>query len=150
MDTSTTPLQILLADDDVDDCLFFEQALAELAIPTHLVVVHDGEQLMQLLLKKSTQLPDILFLDLNMPCKNGFECLSAIKQDVTLKTLPVVILSTYFEQAAVDRLYAGRAHWCIQKPTEFARLKQVIERILMMLAENNLPESAKENFVLVA
>ena len=62
-------LNILLADDDTDDCIFFKEALDELLLPTHLITVHDGEQLMQLLTNETTELPDVLFLDLNMPRK---------------------------------------------------------------------------------
>ena len=61
------PLNIVLADDDTDDCLFFKEALGELIISTNLITVHDGEELMQLLTNETTKLPQILFLDLNMP-----------------------------------------------------------------------------------
>ena len=91
------PLQLLLADDDEDDCFFFEGALAELETITELTTVHDGEQLMRRLTGlASTDLPYALFLDLNMPRKNGFECLLEIKEDPALNRLPVIILSTCF------------------------------------------------------
>ena len=70
---------ILLADDDQDDCLLFKEALDELAITVQLTAVQNGEELMQLL-NKAEILPDLMFLDLNMPRKNGMECLFAIKQ----------------------------------------------------------------------
>ena len=69
-------LNLLLADDDIDDCSFFKEVLENLPISTHLTTVHDGEQLIQLLAKETIELPHVLFLDLNMPRKNGFECLS--------------------------------------------------------------------------
>jgi len=72
-------LNILLADDDIDDCIFFKEALEEFTIPSNLTTVNDGEQLMQILTDETNQLPNILFLDINMPRKNGFECLSEIK-----------------------------------------------------------------------
>jgi CheY-like chemotaxis protein len=81
------PLNILLADDDIDDCIFFKEAVEELLIPTVFTIVHEGEQLMQLLTKEATDLPDVLFLDLNMPRKNGFECLSEIKDNKKLNQL---------------------------------------------------------------
>ena len=68
--------QILLADDDKNDQLLFKEALEELPVTTHLASVENGEQLMQLLNDGKELLPDILFLDLNMPRKNGFTCLS--------------------------------------------------------------------------
>ena len=74
-----TVINILLADDDVDDCLFFEKVLKEISIKTNLSIVNDGEQVVAYLLKNMAKLPDVIFLDLNMPRKNGFECLSIIK-----------------------------------------------------------------------
>ena len=62
-------LNLLLADDDTDDCIFFKAALEKLSLSTHLTTVHDGEQLMRLLLKETYELPHVLFLDLNMPRK---------------------------------------------------------------------------------
>lgn len=85
---------MLLADDDEDDCLFFKDAIEELPVNASLQTVNDGEQLMRMLNTKSMSLPDILFLDLNMPRKTGYECLSEIKLSEKLKTLPVVIYST--------------------------------------------------------
>ena len=64
------------------------------SFPLNLTIVHDGEQLMNYLSMNSNNLPDILFLDLSMPRKNGLECLSEIKQDKKLKDLSLVMLST--------------------------------------------------------
>ena len=64
---------ILLAEDDRDDCLFFKEALEELPVSATLTTVNDGVELMQLLSFPSGELPDILFLDLSMPRKTGFE-----------------------------------------------------------------------------
>src|SRR5580698_1127062 len=97
-------LNIMLADDDPDDRYFFEEALRDFPLPTQLTVVHDGEQLIQLLTNEVNELPHILFLDLNMPRKNGFECLSEIKTSEKLKQLPVIVFSTSFEQEVVNML----------------------------------------------
>ena len=66
-------LNVLLADDDADDCQFFKDAVTAFISPTNFRAVHDGEQLMRVLRNETTKLPDIIFLDLNMPRKNGFE-----------------------------------------------------------------------------
>lgn len=90
----TSATHILLADDDTDDCLFFKDALEELALSVTLTTVRDGVELMRHL---STQvLPDVIFLDLNMPRKNGYECLTEIKLNAKLATIPVVVYSTFF------------------------------------------------------
>ena len=149
--TSLSPLysqHILLADDDKDDCLLFKDALEELPLSVHLTTVHDGEQLMQLLSKKNEQLPDILFLDLNMPRKNGFQCLSEIKQNEKLKQLSIIIFSTSFEQDVVDLLYKQGAQHYIRKPNEFSKLKEVIHQTLTLIAQENSSQPTRENFVL--
>src|ERR1035437_760874 len=87
------PLSVLLTDDDADDCSFFDKALKEIPIVTHLTTVNDGEQLMKYLSENSEHLPDVLFLDINMPRKNGFECLHDIKENEKLKDLFVVMFT---------------------------------------------------------
>jgi CheY-like chemotaxis protein len=141
-------LHILLADDDTDDCIFFKQALVELIIPTFLTAVHDGEQLMQLLIYETKELPDILFLDLNMPRKNGFECLSEIKRSNKLKQLPVIVFSTSFEQEVVNMLYQNGAQYFIRKPSEFSQFKKIIQQSLTLIAQGDITQPTKENFVL--
>lgn len=146
------PIRLLLADDDKDDCLFFQDALKELPLSTQLLTVHDGEQLIQLLEAETEQLPHVLFLDLNMPRKNGLECLSEIKLNNKLKRLFVIIFSTSLEQGTVNLLYKNGAQLYIRKPAEFARLKKVIHQALTVFAESlstgNIEQLAKENFVL--
>src|SRR6476659_2508685 len=93
---------LLLADDDIDDCTFFEDALKELPISATLSTVNDGAQLMNFLSMESDNPPDVLFLDLNMPRKSGFECLSEIKSIDKLKDLPVIIFSTSLNMEVVD------------------------------------------------
>ena len=141
-------LDILLADDDIDDCAFFEEALAELPISTKLTAVHDGEKLMQLLNEETRTLPHILFLDLNMPRKNGFECLAEIKGNKKLKQLPVIILSTSYEQEVVNLLFQNGAQYFIRKPSAFARFKKIILHALTLLTEQDVTQPAKEHFVL--
>ncbi|MCX6351069.1 MAG: response regulator [Bacteroidetes bacterium] len=85
----TKPLNILLADDDIDDCRFFKQALEALPNTSTFAEVHDGDELLNYLQKNEEQLPDVLFLDINMPRKNGFECLVEIKKNEKTKVLPV-------------------------------------------------------------
>src|SRR4051812_38109776 len=108
---------LLLADDDEDDCAFFKEALDELSLPVSLVVVNDGVQLMDYLAANSSNnLPDMLFLDLNMPRKNGHECLKEIKEIEKLHTLPVIIFSTSLDIEIVDLMYKKGATYYIRKP----------------------------------
>lgn len=141
-------LTILLADDDKDDCLFFEDAINELVQSANFTAVHDGEQLMQLLTNETNKLPDVLFLDLNMPRKNGFECLEEIKHNKKLKALPVVVFSTSFEQEVVNRLYDNGAQYFIRKPSEFSSYKKIILHTLALIMQKDISQMAKEDFVL--
>jgi CheY-like chemotaxis protein len=141
-------LNILLADDDADDCLFFEEAISELVPPTTFTAVHDGEQLMKLLSNKINKLPNVIFLDLNMPRKNGFECLTEIKKNKALKDLPVVIFSTSFEQEVVNQLYQNGAHFFIRKPSEFSLFKKIILYAITLMKENNNSQPSSEDFIL--
>jgi len=128
-------LSILLADDDTDDCLFFKDAVKELSQTTQLTAVHDGEQLMNYLFENSENLPNVLFLDLNMPRKNGLECLSEIKRNKKLNNLPVVIFSTSYSQDTISILFKIGAHVYIHKPNDFDKLKQVIQHGITMAGE---------------
>lgn len=139
---------ILLADDDKEDCLFFQEALEELSISTKVTTVHDGEQLMFMLTEVSFELPHVLFLDLNMPRKNGFTCLVEIKNDVRLKSLPVIIFSTPCEQDVADQLFDCGAYLYICKPTDFSKLKNVISQALSRIIKSDTTERVKDNFML--
>ncbi len=140
-------LDIVLADDDIDDCIFFKQALDELQIPTHLTTMSDGEKLMEYLMDKTTLIPDMLFLDLNMPRKNGFECLAEIKINQKLNQLPVVVFSTFFEQETVNRLYENGAQYFIRKPSGFSQYKNTIQQLVTFISQGNTPEPTMETFV---
>lgn len=139
---------ILLADDDKDDCLLFKEALSELPLNTNLTILHDGDQLMQYLLANVSTLPHVLFLDLNMPRKNGFQCLSEIKQHPDLKDLMVIIFSTSFEQYIAGDLHKGGAQHYIRKPDDFGLLKKVIYEALVLVAQDNNTQPLIEYFVL--
>ena len=144
------PLNILLADDDIDDCIFFKGVLEKIPLSTCLTAVHNGEELMQMLTKETYELPHVLFLDLNMPRKNGFECLSEIKLNEKLKLLPVVMFSTSHEQEVVSRLYLNGAQYFIRKPPVISQFEKIIEQTLTLIGQNNLFQPAREDFVLVA
>lgn len=95
------PFRILLVDDDIDDCFFFKNTLSDLSISNHFTTV-DGVGLIKHLSKNSRNLPDILFLDLNMPSKNGFECLAELKLRKKLQHIPVIIYSTSFHDTVAE------------------------------------------------
>ncbi|MEO5891151.1 MAG: response regulator [Ferruginibacter sp.] len=139
---------LVLADDDVDDRIFFKEALEELPVDSILVTVNDGVELMHLLNSEPGNLPDVLFLDLNMPRKTGFECLAEIKTDKKLNHLPIIIFSTSFDHSVVNSLYEKGAHFYVRKPAEFSKLKEVIHTALSLTSGSATSRPAKENFIL--
>lgn len=141
-------LRILLADDDKDDCYFFREALAELPFTTDLTTFYDGEQMMQLLYAGAETLPDVLFLDLNMPRKSGFECLEEIKNNERFKHLPVIIFSTTHDEEMADKLFKNGARYYICKPTDFNQLVNVIHIALRLIIQDSDSLPDKEVFLI--
>jgi len=146
-------LDLLLAEDDTDDCVLFESALESSSFDTTLKFVYDGEQLMKLLLLDSYVLPDVLFLDLNMPRKNGLECLSEIRHYERIRALPVVIFSTSYDESIVNLIYKNGAIYYFSKPPEFSQLRKLIQKALTLIAQNTsiaVTQPIRGNFVLTA
>ncbi len=141
------PVHILLADDDQDDRYFFDRAVKSLSIQTHLTMVEDGAKLMTYLYENSSRLPDVLFLDYNMPRKNGFECLSEIKSSPALKSIPVIMYSTYVHEDVADTLYTSGAHYYIRK-AGLDELTKLIQLVLMLITENTLVRPPRKKFIL--
>lgn len=141
-------INILLADDDQTDCLLFKEALEELPVSAILTIVHNGEQVTKLLTKQGNKLPDVLFLDINMPRKNGFATLGEIKRNKKLEKLPVIIFSTSSEMEAVKRVYSDAAHYYICKPANFSQLKKVIYEALTLISQKDKSIPLKENFMI--
>lgn len=140
-------LNLLLADDDNGYCFFFNKVLEELPVKIQLATVEDGEELMQYLSKNRKHLPDLLFLDLNMPRKNGSECLEEIKRNKKLKNLPVIIYSSSLNEDVADLLYQKGAHYYIRK-TDCIELKKTIHEALRLRLETKFKRPEREGFVL--
>jgi CheY-like chemotaxis protein len=144
----TENINILLADDDNTDCLLFKDALEELPVTATLTIVHNGEELIEEITKEGSSFPDVLFLDLNMPRKNGFVSLGEIKRNTELQDLPVVIFSTASDEATVKNVFRDAAHYYICKPPDFLQLKKVIYEALMLITQKNNLLPLKENFMI--
>ncbi|GAA0879662.1 response regulator [Algoriphagus jejuensis] len=139
---------IFLADDDADDRLFFEDALKELAIPTELTLSRNGLELMSNLETLTHHPPPhVIFLDLNMPLKDGLQCLQEIRNTPKLKDIPVVIFSTTANVDTVNKTYEQGANYYICKPPSFALLVKAIERVLS-LEMWQAPKTPKEKYLL--
>lgn len=141
VDHTPVPLKILLADDDMDDRIFFDKALQEIPLMTTLHTVNNGEELMKYLAENEDRLPDVLFLDLSMPRKTGFECLAEIKENEKFKALTVIMFTTSFTRGAEleDNLKSTLSRMgameYIRKPGDFAEYRSVIREVLIRVEE---------------
>jgi CheY-like chemotaxis protein len=145
----TNALHILLADDDEDDRSFFRKAIEEVRVKTVLDTVNDGQQLMDYLLKKGASLPDVIFLDLNMPRKGGIECLEEIRSIKQLKDISIVIYSTSGADEDIETTFLKGANVYIKKPNDFQKLKEAIAEVLSINWQYHTSRLNKENFLLV-
>ena len=121
---------IFLADDDEDDRALFELAISQISVPTQLHMFKNGVALITALRAPKINLPDILFLDLNMPNKGGLECLNEIKEDPGLKEITVVIYSTSSSEKDIEATFLAGANIYINKPADFYILKSILKKVL--------------------
>ena len=139
---------ITLADDDVDDRLFFEDAFDELKINTSVSTCNDGVELMEYLTNPETILPNILFLDLNMPRKNGFECLLEIRADKKFDDIAIAIYSTSSSEDDIENTFVHGANIYIKKPSDFNTLKKVLSEVVTLNWQYHTSGLNKDNFLL--
>ncbi|HXL58349.1 MAG TPA: response regulator [Chitinophagaceae bacterium] len=148
MITNNNTVHILLADDDIDDRFNFQYALSEIQVPVNLSSVEDGKKLMYHLAKMDKQLPDIIFLDINMPYKNGKECLKEIRNNNKFKHIPVVMFTTSAHKKDIDETYLKGANLYVTKPVFIADLVKILKRIFSFNWKENIPKPSKEKYVL--
>ena len=133
--TSAIPVTILICDDDEDDRLLTSQALAQAHLSNDIRYVEDGEQLMDYLHRRGAYSgqngkaprPGLILLDLNMPKKNGRECLREIKADDNLRDIPIVVLTTSRQEEDIATSYQLGANSFIAKPVTFSGLVESLK-----------------------
>jgi CheY-like chemotaxis protein len=123
-------LNIALADDDEDDRILFKEAIEEITIKAKLSTFKDGQELMAYLNLPKAILPDIIFLDLNMPLKNGIQCLKEIRMNPSLSDITIVIYSTSSSEMDIENTFVHGANIYLNKPCNFHKLRESIEKIL--------------------
>jgi len=133
MVNSVTPAEILLIEDSPSDVIMTREALASAKVLNNLHVVEDGVEAIQYLRRKNEHAtaprPHLVLLDLNLPRKNGLEVLAEIKADPSLKSIPVVVLTTSKAEEDVLRSYGLHANCYVAKPVDFINFAAVIRSI---------------------
>lgn len=139
---------VILADDDEDDRSTFIEAFEELKIQTKVDVYKDGVALMEALKASNSSLPNILFLDLNMPKKSGLECLNEIKSDERFKDIAIAIYSTSASEEDIENTFVSGANVYIKKPNDFNKLKKILSDVVTMNWQYHTDGLDKDNFLL--
>ena len=126
-------IDVLLVEDDPGDVLMTREAFAENKVANRLTVVSDGVSAMSFLRKEGeytdVPTPDLVLLDLNLPRMDGREVLSAMKSDESLRSIPVVVLTTSEAEEDVLRSYSLHANAYVTKPVDFERFIDVVRQI---------------------
>ena len=141
-------LHIMLADDDEDDRLFFRDAIEEVKVKTKTTIVNDGVQLMEYLMQPDVILPNLIFLDLNMPRKGGMECLKEIRGNQALKDITIAIYSTSASEKDIEETFVKGANVYIKKPNDFGELKRVLSEVISINWQYHTSGLNRENFFL--
>jgi CheY-like chemotaxis protein len=132
---------ILLAEDNLEQCFFFRKALKEIAPEIQLNEVHDGDTLMELL---EFYIPDLLFLDLAMPCKNGVQCIQEIRENRAYDQLPIVVFTISSQEHTIQTAYGLGANLYFIKPGNYDLLISSLQEIIAM--DWSDPKSISQNY----
>lgn len=139
---------ILLADDDFEDREFFTEALKEVSPEAVIQTSNNGVELMDLLQNAPQSSPGIIFLDLNMPLKDGYECLDEIKSHNKLKDNVVVIFTTSGIKNDIDMTYEKGANLFVTKPNDYRGLVNTIRKVFSLDWLNGNTQPSRDNFTL--
>lgn len=140
-------INIVLADDDEDDRALFELAVNELKVPHQFHMCKNGQELIDYFRQPETRLPDILFLDLNMPNLSGVETLKEIRKDPGLRGITVAIYSTSSSERDIEATFLEGANIYINKPADFETLKKIIKKVVTIDWQYHTSILNRDNFL---
>jgi CheY-like chemotaxis protein len=139
---------ILIADDDLDDTESLIYALSKTKPGAQIKSVNNGKELFEVL--SQGKRPDLIFLDINMPFKNGFECLKEIKQDLLKRHIPIIIQSGSTSNRDIDACYELGAAFYLVKPVMLQSLVNILQELFRSLECRCTRERiSKNDFVLM-
>lgn len=140
-------LNIVLADDDEDDRMLFSEAIDEIAVHAKLSLFKHGQELLDYLTQPYIKLPNLIFLDLNMPIKNGMQCLLEIRNNPKLKDIYIAIYSTSSSNQDIEDAFSNGADIYINKPNCFNKLKEMVEKVIRLNWKNHTSNLNKDTFL---
>jgi CheY-like chemotaxis protein len=147
MTTRTTPMRILLIEDDIDDSMFFRDALNETGLKAEVKIATRCNNILDVIGTNPSTFPDLIFLDLHMPMVSGHECLQIIRSQPQLHSIPIIIYSTSASSFDIEQTFAGGAALYLTKPSSFQLLVTAMKKIMQLDWKNYEAEKTRENFV---
>lgn len=142
------PLKIILAEDDKDDQELFMEALDATKVPSEVTTVENGEELLSTLKDPAEPNPDIVFIDINMPVKDGKQALEEIKSNEELKDIPAVMLSTSNHPSDIEETFQKGANLYVQKPSSFTGFILILKKVFVLHWTKALLSPVKNVFFL--
>ncbi|QBA63827.1 response regulator [Muriicola soli] len=130
-------MTILFIEDDTIESMKLNRTAAKLPEKHNIIQAKNGEEALEIL-NGPTQLPDIIFLDLNMPRMNGIEFLQILKKDPELKYLPTIILTTSQNRADLLECYRNGIAGYIIKPLKYEDYEDKIQKVIAYWEINEL------------
>jgi CheY-like chemotaxis protein len=128
--TMPKQMNFLLVDDDSDDIALFEEILAEVDSAVGFQSAKDGQEALNLLRGGNADIPDLIFLDLNMPRMGGKECLAHLKNDAELRDVPVIMYTTSSQSKDIEEAMMSGAVCFITKPSNVKELRHILSSII--------------------
>jgi len=126
---ASSPVEILLVEDNADDAEQMLEALQDGELDARVTVIEDGEAAIDYLHHPGQALPDLILLDLHLPRKSGHEVLADIKGDERLRRIPVVILTSSEDERAFAAAYGLHANCCVSKPADLNEFILTVKKI---------------------
>jgi len=149
MQSPSQTLEVILADDDADDRQLFREALEQSAVDAHLTTISDGERLTSFLSEIThPPPPDIIFLDINMPRKDGKKCLKEIRSQKQFQEIPVIILTTSQHRSDIEETFISGANLFMSKSFFFENDVTILRQLFSANWKEYFGNISKESFVL--
>jgi len=142
-------LQILLVDDDENDRQLLREAIESDRVDHTMHAIADGEQLMNYLSLSNVNTPDLIFLDLNMPRKNGMECLVEMRADEKFNNTIIAVYSTSSSKKEINSVLHAGTNIYITKPNNYLALKKIVSEVLLINWQYHTSSLSKKQFVMV-
>jgi CheY-like chemotaxis protein len=122
--------KFFLIDDDSDDRELFSEALAAVGPGFFFSYAEDAEEGLKILKDTTKAIPDVIFLDINLPLMSGWQCLTQLKRDVSLRDIPVIMYSTSTHQRDKEIAKDLGAVCLISKPHDYQDMIKLLQVIV--------------------